>query len=132
VIVERIRLTAAAKNQLVSLKRKTNIEHYNVLCRHAFCLSIANPSIPPNEEFNFSGGIDIDWRVFTGGHDSLYLNVLLLRMHKDGHPIDDATVRQMLAQHVHRGLSYMSSRTDEDLLMALAAELRPLSSLSQD
>lgn len=122
-IVERIRLTAAAKNQLISLKRKTSIEHYNALCRHAFCLSIANPSIPPNEDFNFNGGIDIDWRVFTGGYESLYLNLLLLRMRQDGYAINDVTVRQMLAQHVHRGLSYMSSRTDEDLLMGLASEL---------
>lgn len=122
-IVERIRLTAAAKNQLISLKRKTSIEHYNVLCRHAFCLSIANPSIPPNEVFNFNGGVDIDWRVFTGGYESLYLNLLLLRMRQDGYTINDVTVRQMLAQHVHRGLSYMSSRTDEDLLMGLASEL---------
>lgn len=129
-IVERIRLTAAAKHQLIALKRKTNVEHYNVLCRHAFFLSIANPSIPPNEEFNFSGGIDIDWRVFTGGYESLYFNVLLLRMRHDGQLISDVNVRQMLAQHLHRGLSYMSSRTDDDLLMALASELRLRSSLS--
>jgi DNA sulfur modification protein DndE len=123
-IVDRIRLTAAAKHQLIALKRKTGIEHYNVLCRHAFCLSIANPSVPPFENFNFSGGIDIDWRVFTGGHEALYLNVLLLRMHHDSQPVDEAMVRQMLAQHLHRGLSYMSSRKEDDLLIALSSEIQ--------
>lgn len=128
-IVDRIRLTVAAKHQLIALKRKTGIEHYNVLCRHAFCLSIANPSIPPIEDFNFSGGIDIDWRVFTGGHEALYLNVLLLRMHHDNHAVDETTVRQMLAQHLHRGLSYMSSRKEDDLLIALSSDIRnPLES----
>ena len=122
-IIDRIRLTAAARNQLIALKRKTSVDHYNVLCRHAFCLSIANPSIPPIEDFNFSGGIDIDWRVFTGGHEALYLNILLLRMHHDSCSIDEATVRQMLAQHLHRGLSYMSSRKEDDLLIALSAEI---------
>ncbi len=122
-IIDRIRLTAAARNQLISLKRKTNIEHYNALCRHAFCLSIANPSVPPLEDFSFSGGIDIDWRVFTGGHEALYLNILLLRMERDGIRLDEVTVRQMLAQHLHRGLSYLSSRKEEDLLMALSMEL---------
>lgn len=123
-IVDRIRLTASARNQLIALKRKTSIEHYNVLCRHAFCLSIANPSVPAIEDFVFNGGIDIDLRVFTGGHDAVYLNILLLRMHQDGYPTDETTVRQMLAQHLHRGLSYMASRKEEDLLMALSSDLQ--------
>jgi DNA sulfur modification protein DndE len=122
-MIDRIRLTAAAKNQLVALKRKTGIEHYNALCRHAFCISLANPSVPPKEGFNFNGGMDIDWRTFTGGHETLYLNLLLLRLHMDKLPADEATGRQMLAQHVHRGLSYMSSRKEDDLLLAISANI---------
>lgn len=122
-MIDRIRLTAAAKNQLVALKRKTGIEHYNALCRHAFCISLANPSVPPKEGFNFNGGIDIDWRTFTGGHDVLYLNLLLLRLHTDNLPTDETTSRQMLAQHLHRGLSYMSSRKEDDLLLAISANI---------
>lgn len=122
-IIDRIRLTAAAKNQLVALKRKTGIEHYNALCRHAFCLSLANPSIPPKETFNFNGGIDIDWRTFTGGNEILYINLLLMRLNLDKLPLDETTARQMLAQHVHRGLSYLSSRKEDDLLSALSSEL---------
>lgn len=122
-IIDRIRLTAAAKNQLIALKRKTGIEHYNALCRHAFCLSLANPSVPPREAFNFNGGIDIDWRTFTGGHETLYLNLLLTRLHADNLAIDESLARQMLAQHLHRGLSYLSSRKEEDLLSALSSDM---------
>jgi DNA sulfur modification protein DndE len=123
VLLERIRLTATAKNQLVALKRKTGIEHYNALCRHAFCISLANPSVPPSESFNFNGGIEIDWRTFSGGNEGLYLNLLLVRLQHDGLSIDDTTVREMVALHLHRGLSYLSSRKEDDLLMALATEL---------
>ncbi|MCP1575355.1 DNA sulfur modification protein DndE [Herbaspirillum rubrisubalbicans] len=122
-IVDRIRLTAAAKNQLISLKRKTGIEHYNVLCRHAFCLSLKNPSIPPKENFNFSGGIDIDWRTFSGGQEILYLNLLLLRLHIDELPGDETNFRYMLHLHIHRGLAYLTSKKEEDLLKALALEI---------
>jgi DNA sulfur modification protein DndE len=122
-LLDRIRLTAVAKNQLIALKRKTGIEHYNSLCRHAFCISLANPSVPPKESFNFNGGIEIDWRTFSGGNEALYLNLLLVRLHHDGITVDDTTARQMLALHVHRGLSYLSSRKEDDLLMALSAEL---------
>ncbi|MEB4734089.1 DndE family protein, partial [Burkholderia contaminans] len=34
-VIERVKLTSIAKNQLIALKRKTGIEHNNVLCRHA-------------------------------------------------------------------------------------------------
>jgi len=122
-IIDRIRLTASAKNQLISLKRKTGIEHYNAICRHAFCLSIANPSIPPKEDLNFSGGIDIDWRTFTGSNEALYMNLLLLRLKEDDLPIDEATTRQTLALHLHRGLSYLSSRKEEDMLISFASEI---------
>ena len=123
IMIDRIRLTAAAKNQLIALKRKTGIEHYNAICRHAFCISLSNPTNLPKETFNFNGGIDIDWRTFTGGHEILYLNLLLLRMHIDKLPAEEAMVRQMLAQHLHRGLSYMSSRNEADLLLALSLQL---------
>jgi DNA sulfur modification protein DndE len=122
-MIDRLRLTAAAKNQLITLKRKTGIEHYNALCRHALCLSLANPTIPPTEEFNFNGGIDIDWRTFTGGNEMLYLNLLLVRLQIDKLPQDVETARQMLIHHVHRGLSYLAGRNDLDLCISISEEL---------
>ena len=111
-MIDRIRLTAAAKIQLSTLKRKTGIEHYNSICRHALCLSLANPSMPPEEEFNFNGGVDIDWKIFTGGNGELYLNLLLLRIQADGQSVDSENVKKICACHLHRGLSYLTGRSD--------------------
>ena len=122
-VIERVKLTAAAKNQLVALKRRTGIEHNNVLCRHALCLSLANPSIPPKENFNFSGGVEIDWRTFTGGNEGLYYNLLVVRLLNDREQVSPDAVRQALLHHVHRGLSYLASRREEDLLIELARTL---------
>ncbi|CAE6812984.1 hypothetical protein R69927_00280 [Paraburkholderia domus] len=122
-VIERVKLTAAAKNQLVSLKRRTGIEHNNALCRHALCLSLANPSIPPAENFVFSGGIEIDWRTFTGGKEGLYYNLIVVRLLADGADASGEAVRHALLQHVHRGLSYLASRREEDLLIELARTL---------
>ncbi len=122
-MIDRLRLTAAAKNQLITLKRKTGIEHYNALCRHALCLSLANPTIPPAEEFNFNGGIDIDWRTFTGGNENLYLNLILMRLLSDDLPINVENARQMMCRHVHRGLSYLASKAEQDLSYSLSTEL---------
>ena len=118
--MERIRLSGAARNQLVTLKRRTGIEHYNALCRHAMCLSLANASAPPDESFNFAGGIDIDWRVLTGTQEALYYNLLMVRLLGEGvAPTEDA-VRKAALLHIHRGLSYLVSRREDDLLVELA------------
>jgi DNA sulfur modification protein DndE len=122
-VIERVKLTAIAKNQLIALKRKTGIEHNNVLCRHALCLSLANPSIPPEESFNFSGGLEIDWRTFTGGNEGVYYNLLVVRLLRDRAPVVPNSIRQGLALHVHRGLSYLASRREDDLLLELSKAL---------
>lgn len=118
-MIDRIRLTGAAKIQLSTLKRKTGIEHYNSLCRHALCLSLAEPSIPPHEDFSYSGGLEIDWKVFTGGHEELYTNLLIQRLILDGAPVNAESVRTICSEHLHRGLSYLASRDDHYLTEAL-------------
>lgn len=122
-MIDRLRLSAAAKNQLSSLKRKTGIEHYNSLCRHALCISLANPTIPPEENYNFNAGVEIDWRTFTGANETLYLNILVTRMLQDKKEMSADNLRKTLTSHVHRGLSYLSSRTDDDLLIGLSQDL---------
>jgi DNA sulfur modification protein DndE len=122
-VIDRLRLTANAKNQLISLKRKTGIEHNNTLCRHALCLSLANPTLPPAEDFNFGGGLEIDWRTFTGSNDELYLNLILVRLLSDGLSTDVETARQMMCRHVHRGLSYLASKAEQDLSSSLSLDL---------
>lgn len=112
-MIDRIRLTAAAKIQLSTLKRKTGIEHYNSICRHALCLSLANSSMPPEEDFNFNGGVEIDWRVFAGGYDELYMNLILRRAQKDGMSTDLEALKKICTCHLHRGLSYLVGKGDE-------------------
>lgn len=111
-MIDRVRLTAAAKVQLATIKRRTGIEHYNSICRHALCLSLGNNSSLPEEEFNFSGGMEIDWKVFAGAYGDVYLNMLLLRMHNNGDLICPESLKKMLNSHLHRGLSYMSGRAN--------------------
>lgn len=125
--MDRIKLNASAKNQLTTLKRRTGIEHNNALCRHALCISLANPSVPPLEAYSFGGGIEIDWRTLTGGQDALYLNLLAVRILSEGKKVSEELIRQTFVQHVHRGLSYLVSRREEDLLVELAKSLEAIS-----
>ncbi|WP_230953232.1 DNA sulfur modification protein DndE [Burkholderia stagnalis] len=121
--MERIKLSASARNQLATLKRRTGMEHNNAICRHALCISLANPSVPPDENFSFAGGLEIDWRTLTGGQEALYTNLLIVRLLADGKRVSEDAIRQTFLLHVHRGLSYLVSRREDDLLVELATAL---------
>lgn len=121
--MERVKLTSTARNQLATIKRRTGIEHNNAICRHALCISLANPSVPPDENFAFAGGLEIDWRTLTGGQDDLYTNLLIIRLLSEGKRVSDDSIRQVFLLHVHRGLSYLMSRRDDDLLVEMGRTL---------
>lgn len=108
-MIDRVRLSAQARNQLITLKRRTGIEHYNALGRHALCLSLAHPAMPTEEQHNTANGLEIDWRTFTGGHETLYLNLLIHRAIRDGISTDEVSLRNFLSLHIHRGLSFLIS-----------------------
>ena len=114
ITIDRVRISAAGKQQLSTLKRRTGIEHYNVICRHALCASLANVSVPPEEEANYSGGIEIDWKVFAGESDVVLRNILVTRTLADYRELNTVLIRQCLSLHLHRGLSYLASTNPSD------------------
>ena len=120
-MIDRVKLTAAAKQQLITLKRRTGIEHYNTICRHALVLSLANPANAPVENLQFANGLEIDWDIFTGGCGDTYLNLLIVRTQQDGYECKPAQIRQTLNSHLHRGLSYLASRKDSEISTISAA-----------
>jgi DNA sulfur modification protein DndE len=108
-MIDRVRISAAGKQQLSTLKRRTGIEHYNVICRHALCASLANRTAVPHEAIQYSGGLEIDWRTFAGEADATLTNLLIVRALTDEDDSSPAAVRKVLHAHLHRGLSYLMS-----------------------
>lgn len=108
-IIERVRISAAGKQQLSTLKRRTGIEHYNVICRHALCASLANSTKVPAETLQYSGGLEIDWKTFAGEADTTLTNTLIARAVADHGDASSMTVRGLLQAHLHRGLAYLIS-----------------------
>ena len=108
-LIERVRLTAAEKQQLSTLKRRTGIEHYNVIGRHALCASLANRAKVPTESLQYTGGLEIDWKTFAGDAEATLTNLLILRALADEGDATPVAVRKVLHAHLHRGLSYLAS-----------------------
>ena len=108
--IEHIRLSQQAKDQLVRLKRVTGISNWNVLCRWAFCLSLAEPTIPAPAKIVTDSSVEMTWKVFGGEYNEIYLALLKVRCHEDGFPRTEDTLHQQFKLHLHRGIGYLASK----------------------
>jgi DNA sulfur modification protein DndE len=106
--IDYIRLSQQGKDQLIKLKRYTGIEHWNVLCRWAFCLSLSEPSVPPNAKIPADSNVEMTWKVFGGRHHEIYLALLKERCLRDGFETDPETLHHQFRLHLHRGVSYLA------------------------
>ena len=104
-----IRISQKAKDQLIKLKRQTGIQNWNVLCRWAFCISMAEPTIPQCLSIHSYSNVEMDWRTFAGEYAEVYWAILLQRCHDDGLPLDQRNLSLQLRQHINRGIGYMAT-----------------------
>ena len=106
--IEHVRVSGQAKDQLVRLKRLTGIKHWNVLCRWAFCVSLAEPSAPAPLSALADSNVEMSWRVFGGRYADLYAVLLKERCVCDGLGADEDTLARQFRLHLHRGISYLA------------------------
>ena len=118
--IERVRISKTAEDQLVKLKRNTKIKQWNILCRWAFCRSLAEPSIPSPVPIKTDSKVEIAWNVFGGEIADILLISLKQRCYQDGIEISNDTLKQQFALHLHRGIGYLAGdneiRQIEDLV----------------
>jgi DNA sulfur modification protein DndE len=119
--IESIRLSEKAKLQLITMKRRTGITNWNVICRWAFCLSMQEKSIPPDEVIPADSSIEMSWRTFAGQADQVYLGMLLVRAERDRIPMEKQALAHYFRLHLHRGISYLTGVHGADDLPGLLA-----------
>lgn len=107
-MIETVRLSEKGRIQLTNLKRKTGIQNWNVLCRWAFCLSLAEKSVPPEETIPSDSSVEMTWKTFTGGREEIYWGLLLVRARRDGIPMEREALGKYFRLHLHRGISYLN------------------------
>ncbi|MFB6930809.1 DNA sulfur modification protein DndE, partial [Streptomyces noursei] len=102
--LENIRLATASKDRLSRLKRTTGITQWNVLCRWALALSLADLSTPLVREVVTDSNVEMSWKTFAGPHGDLYLALLKQRCVSDGLEPTDENVSKTLTIHLARGI----------------------------
>jgi len=107
--IEHIRLSKEAAGQLGKLKRWTGIRNWNVLCRWAFCISIAEPSKPSILKIPGDSTVEMTWKTFGGQFHEIYYAILKERCMQDGFGISEEALATQFKLHLHRGISYLAS-----------------------
>lgn len=122
-IVKQITLSSQAKDQLIRLKGRTGIQHWNILCRWALCLSLRESSPPVDIDIPADSNVEMSWHVFGGEYHELYEALIIQRCIDDGLGVDQATLARQFRLHLHRGIAYLATtniiRSRDDLFELL-------------
>ena len=124
--VEAVRVDERAKSQLTTLKRRTGIKNWNVLCRWALCASLAEKSIPADQDIGSMSNVEMSWSTFGGQSSDLYSALLLARCEADGISRTPEQIAYQFRLHLHRGITYLVGSEETKTLSGLVSlTLRP-------
>ena len=92
--MDAVRVDERAKIQLMTLKRRTGVKNWNVLCRWALCASLAEPSVPADQEIGTLSNVEMSWSTFGGPSADIYAAIIQARCEVDGIPPNPRRPRQ--------------------------------------
>lgn len=105
--IENVRMSQTGRDQLLVLKRRTHIENWNVLCRWAYCLSLAESSHPRNQPIPSDSSVEMTWRTFGGKEDGIYAALAEAATEGEQNP-DKIPEGDFFRLHLHRGVGYLA------------------------
>lgn len=123
-MIENVRISEKAKNQLITLKKRTGIQNWNVLCRWAFCLSLKEKSPPPTENIVIDSSVEMSWKTFAGADENLYLSLIIHRARKEGIIVNKLNLNNYFKLHLHRGISYLNGAPTDSIEKFLALAIQ--------
>ena len=110
--IDNIRLGQQSRDQLVRLKRITGIEHWNVLCRWALCLSLSDKNPPPRTKIVGEAAVEMNWKTFAGEYADIYSALLVQRAHDDGRTVSREVLSELTRTHITRGIGLLTARRE--------------------
>ena len=114
-MIETVKVSDKARQQLINIKKRTGIQNWNVICRWAFTASLAENSKVLDENIIANSAVEMTWKTFTGGHEKLYLALLITKAKKDKWATDDEALNTYFKLHLHRGISYLNGKNAESI-----------------
>lgn len=116
--VEHVRVSTKSKDILIKIKRNIGLEHWNVICRIAFCYSLTNKTPPPTRAKATDSNIDIDWKTFAGQFQKELTALTIHKASKDGINIYNKDIlADYFRDHLERGIMSLQNIKNLSLLI---------------
>ena len=106
--LNRIHVSADSRNKLRILKGRTGLLP-NILCRLGLSLSLMEPGIPQQEDYDTDGS-EFNRHTLMGEWDPLIVALLKERCAADGLPLDDEILDEQFRAHLNRGVELLYAR----------------------
>ncbi|WP_245404957.1 DNA sulfur modification protein DndE [Leptolyngbya sp. Cla-17] len=98
-----------------------------MLCRWAFCRSLAETTPPSPVAIPTDSNVEMTWQVFGGASGDLLIVALKQRCHNDHVEMGKDTVAEQFRLHLHRGIGYLAVDLNikdiKDFIKITAADL---------
>lgn len=108
--VEYLRISAKSKDILIRTKKRTGLEHWNEICRIAYCRSLANPALPVTSQGKGNNALDIEWKTFAGHYHDELSSLTITRAHKDNIDINNQdALASYFKSHLERGIASLQN-----------------------
>lgn len=108
--VDHVRVSTTGREILIRIKKRTGLEHWNVICRIALCRSLANPKRPPKPIKTGESSIDMEWKTFAGPISEELTALVYLRASKDGIDFSKKEeISEYFRSHLERGISSLQN-----------------------
>lgn len=107
-VIKQIKLSAKAKDSLTRLKSRTGIQNWNILCRWAFCYSLAESTVPLDLPIAGYSNVEMSWQTFGGEYADIYEALIKHWCLENGFETDAETLSKYFRLHLERGISHLA------------------------
>lgn len=110
-IIRQLKLSQKEKEKLIRIKARTGLEAWNVICRWALCLSLADPSVPFGPDVPSDSNVEMSWATFGGEDQELYDALFRQRCLQDNIDPDPTQIARYFRLHLQRGINALAAKT---------------------
>lgn len=100
-----IRISEQGKRQLISLKRTTKIDQWNILCRWALCSSLQDQTPLRQSDLGPMSNVEMTWTTFCGPYQNGIYSLLRRRWYQIAEEQTvGGSIITLCTAHIHRGI----------------------------
>lgn len=122
-IPKTLRITNRGRDQLIQIKRKTGIDHWNIICRWALVQSLKEQTVPPKLDESGESTVEMSWDVFSGGTGVVYWEILVQWTLEMGLDPNVEPMTDLFRRHIHRGISAIAGRPEYATTMKMVEKI---------